>query len=304
LSLNSGSRINFILDIMNRLIILVITLFSITLAHSQGVKPQNVYRVTVTSRYVLENGERTSQFFAVNQEIFDSLGRLHTEIDYNWETRYPDNYRWHFFDSMVHVRTDFFVKEKIDRRVIYDYNADGAVAREVHWKFNDGDSSLFKTINYSFSPDGFPLQIEAVNEKGKRLYRTRSSFDNQGTETKRRVSGRRGAPDDEIVRIDRTVEYDSLGQIVSETSQIRMSDGSRPVNSKKYKYDQEGNVAEIIELDANGKQVSRTEYVWQPNRDRISRIIAYDGNDQLQKYLAKRYEIYRTNDRRQRVIDY
>jgi hypothetical protein len=304
LTWNPVSRINFILDIMNRLIIFFISLFSATLAHSQGVKPQNVYRVTVTSRYVLENGERTSQFFAVNQEISDSLGRLHTEIDYDWETRHPDNYRWHFFDSMLHVRTDFFVKEQIDRRVVYEYNADGAVAREIHWRFNDGDSSMYKTINYSFSPEGLPTQAEAVNENGRRLYRARSSFDNQGTEIKRRVTGRRGEPSDKIKRLDRTVEYDSLGRLIAETSNIRMYDGSRPVNSKNFKYDQEGNVAEIIELDANGRQVSRTEYVWQPNRDRISRIIYYDGNDQLEKYLAKRYEIYRTNDRRQRVIDY
>ncbi|MGF1586068.1 MAG: hypothetical protein ACFCUM_12135 [Bacteroidales bacterium] len=289
---------------MNRLIILVISLFSFTLAHSQGVKPQNVYRVTVTSRYVLENGERTSQFFAVNQEISDSLGRLHTEIDYNWETRHPDNYRWHFFDSMVHVRTDFFVKEQIDRRVVYEYNGKGAVVREFHFQFQDGDSSLFKTISYSYNSDGLPTQTEAVNENGRRLYRARSTFDSRGTEIKRRVSGRRGEPADKIKRLDRTVEYDSLGQMVTETSQIRMSDGSRPTYSKKYMYDPEGNVAEIIELDANGRQVSRTEYVWQPNRDRISRIIYYDGNDQLEKYLAKRYEIYRTNDRRQRVIDY
>lgn len=297
-------KINFIFNIMKRLIILAISLFLIATAYGQGVKPQNVYRVTVTSRYVLENGERTSQFYAVNQEISDSLGRLHTEIDYDWETHYPGNYRWHFYDSMVHVRTDFFVKEQIDRRVVYESNGKGAVVREFHFQLQDGDSSLVKTISYSFNSDGLPMEVEAVNEKGRRLYRVKSSFDSQGTEIKRRVSGRRGEPDDKILRLDKVVEYDSMGQLVAEISQIRMSDGSRPAFSKKYAYDQEGNIAEIIELDAQGKQVTRTEYVWQPNRNRITRIIYYDSNDQLQKYLAKRYEIYRTNDRRQRVIDY
>ncbi|HPX04356.1 MAG TPA: hypothetical protein PLC17_00350, partial [Tenuifilaceae bacterium] len=53
-------------------------------------EPQDVRRVIVTSSYVIENGQRTSKFFATKQEIYDSLGRMHTEIFYN-NDHYPQN---------------------------------------------------------------------------------------------------------------------------------------------------------------------------------------------------------------------
>jgi hypothetical protein len=48
----------------NRLkIITTSLLITITTAlFAQGEKPQNIYRVTVNSRYVIENGERTSKY--------------------------------------------------------------------------------------------------------------------------------------------------------------------------------------------------------------------------------------------------
>lgn len=291
--------------IFARFKLLVILLASISITcHSQGVKPTNVYRVTVTSRYVLENGERTSTFYAVNQEISDSLGRMHTEIDYDWETRYPNNYRWHYFDSMLHVRTDYFKDEQLDRRVVYQYNSDTTVFRENHYQLQDEDTVLFMTLNYSLNSDGLPEQVEAVNDLGRRLYRMRSTFDEMGTEIKRRVTGRRGDPDDGVRRLDREAAYDSLGMLISENVQLRMADRSRKEYVRQYKYDDSGNKTEITEQDGQGNQISRIEIDWQQNRNRISRIRYYDSGNILEKYLAKRYEIYRTADRRQRVIDY
>ncbi len=291
--------------IFTRFKMFVILLAGITITcHSQGIKPTNVYRVTVTSRYVLEDGERTSQFYAVNQEISDSLGRMHTEIDYDWETRYPNNYRWHYFDRMLHVRTDYFKDGQLDRRVVYQYNSDTIVLREHHYRLQDKDTVLFRTLDYSLNSDGLPEQIEAVNESGQRLYRIRSRFDDNGTEVRRRVTGRRGDPDDGVRRLDREAAYDSLGVLISETVQLRMADRSRRQYTLKYEYDENQNITEILKLDDEGNQVSRTEYVWQPRRNRLQRIISYDIDDNLEKYLAKRYEIYRTTDRRQRVIDF
>ncbi len=291
--------------IYTRFIMFVILLAGITITcHSQGIKPTNVYRVTVTSRYVLENGERTSTFYAVNQEISDSLGRMHTEIDYDWETRYPNNYRWHFFDSMLHVRTDYFKDEQLDRRVVYHYNSDTTVFRENHYRLQGEDTVLFMTLNYSLNSDGLPEQIEAVNDSGRRLYRIRSRFDDNGIEVRRRVTGRRDNPDDGVRRLDREAAYDSLGMLLSETVQLRMADRSRRQYNRRYEYDENQNITEILEMDDEGNQVSRTEYVWQPRRNRLQRIISYDAGNNLEKFLGKRYEIYRTTDRRQRVIDY
>ena len=197
---------------MNRIIIYLICLL---LAHSsvgaQGIKPTNVYRVTVTSRYVIEDGERTSQFYAVNQEISDSLGRMHTEIDYDWETRYPNNYRWHFFDSMLLVRTEYYVNETLDRRVVVEYDPDTLVIAERHYRLQDNDTLLDRTIEYSYDSNRLPVRVVATNDAGRRLYRSRSSYDDQGTEIRRRVTGRRGDPDDSIRRLDRQAEYDSTG---------------------------------------------------------------------------------------------
>ncbi len=288
-----------------RLLILLSLLLLLNLtSHSQGVKPRNVYRVTVTSRYVLEDGERTNKFYAINQEIYDSLGRLHTEIDYDWETRYPNNYRWHFFDSMLLVRTEYFVNERLDRRVVFEYDSDTLVTREFHYELQDEDTILVKTLDYSRNADGLPELVVARNDAGRRLYRARSTFDEKGAEIRRRVTGRRGDPDDRIRRLDRESEYDSLGLLVSETVQLRMADGARDRYTRKYRYDGQENIIGMLELDDNGNQVKRIEYTYQPRRNRLQRIIYYDKNDQIEKYLAKRYEIYRTTDRRQRVIDY
>ncbi len=274
------------------------------LSYSQGIKPSNVYRVTVTSRYVVENGERTSQFNAVNQEIYDSLGRLHTDIVFDWETRYPSNYRWHFYDSMLLVRTEHYIDENLDRRVVYEYNRDTLVSVELHYRRQGEDTLLVKVLNYSYNKEGLPERTGALNSSGRRLFRVRSSFDEAGTEIRRRVSGRRGAPDDGISRLDREAEYDSLGLLVYEKVRLRMVDRGRKEYTRRYQYDDRGNIIEMLESDQNGNPVRRIEYGWQQNRNRLARIRYYDGEGNLEKFLAKRYEIYRTTDRRQRVIDY
>ncbi len=274
------------------------------LSHSQGIKPSNVHRVTVTSRYVIEDGERTSQFNAVNQEIYDSLGRLHADIDFDWETRYPNNYRWHFYDSMLLVRTEHYIDEKLDRRVIYEYHSDTLVSGEFHYTRQGEDTLLYKVIKYSYNQEGLPESIEALNSSGRRLFRVRSSYDETGTEIRRRVSGRRGGPEDGISRLDREAEYDSLGFLVYEKVQLRMSDRSRKEYTRRYRYDDRGNLVEKLESDQNGDPVSRIEFGWQRDRNRLAQIRYYDAEGNLEKFLAKRYEIYLTPDRRQRIIDY
>ncbi len=274
------------------------------LSHSQGIKPSNVYRVTVTSRYIVENGERTNQFSAVNQKIYDSLGRLHTDIDFDWETRYPGHYRWHFYDSMLLVRTEHFVDEKLDRRVVYEYNSDTLVSREIYYKKQGEDTLLYKVMKYSFNQEGLPERIVALNSSGRRLFRVRSSFDESGTEIRRRVSGRRGDPEDGIRRMDREAEFDSLGFLVYEKVRLRMSNRANKEYTIKYQYDDRGNLVEKLEMDHNGNQIGRIEYNWQRDRNRLAQIRYYDSEGNLEKFLAKRYEIYRTTDRRQRVIDY
>ncbi len=289
---------------MKRLALLLLLSPLALIIYSQGIKPQNIYRVTVTSRYVLQEGERTNQFHAVNQEIYDSLGRLHTEIDYDWETRYPGDYRWHFYDSMLLVRTEYYVDETLERRVVFEYDRNTVLTAERHYTLQGGDTLLFRTLEYTYDDGKLPVRVEARNPDGRRLYRSRSTYDDHGNEIRRRVTGRRGDPEDGIRRLDREAGYDSVGLLVNETVSLRMSDRSRSEYAKTYRYDEEGNMIEMTEYDEEGNQVRRKEYVWQQGRNRLQRIITYDADDNMVKYLAKRYEIYRTPDRRQRVIDY
>ncbi len=270
----------------------------------QGIRPSNIYRVTVTSSYEIERGERTSRFFAVGQELYDSLGRLHTEIDFNRETNYPDNYRWHYYDSLLLVRTEYFINEKPVLRVVYSHDESGVLTGEQHFDFSGDDPVLLKTIGFINDQSGLPVQLRARNSSGRILYRTRSVYDGSGTEISRRVRRLRGGPDDLILRLERVPRYDGEGRLASETVRLRLTGRNRHSYTRKYRYDDHDNITGIVELDMHGRQVSRIEYVWQQNRNRITRIIHYDSDDRLEKYLALRYEIYRTSDRRQRVIDY
>jgi hypothetical protein len=272
---------------MKQVIIFLACLAVTNAVNSQGTKPQNVYRVVITSQYVLEDGERTGEFFSINQKISDSLGRRHTEIDFNPETRYPGNYRWHYFDNMLKVRTDFFINEKINRRIVYQYNTIGLVSSEMHYGFENNEPVLVRVVEFSYNLSGLPEKAEVFGPSGKRLYRVISSYDRNGSEIRRRVKGRREVPDDNIMRLDREPEYDITGMLVSETLRLRMSDRTSSGYTRKYQYDERGNITGKLELDDVGKQVLRTEYVWQQNRDRLTRVIHYDGNDRLERYIAK-----------------
>jgi hypothetical protein len=286
------------------LVILLLCLLPVVSARPQGRKPQNVYRVNVTSSHLLEGGEQTGSFYVVKQEIFDSLGRLHTEIDFTRETRYPDNYRWHYYDSMQLTGTDVFENEKIVKRIVFEYNDKGLLTGELRYGFRGEEPFLQEAVNYSYDPAGLPHRAVSYGEKGKRLYRIRAGFDESGTEIRRRVAGRRGEPSDGIARLDRKAEYDARGLLVSETLWIRMSDRNRLEYMKKYRHNEEGEIISVTRLDNLGNQLSRTEYDWQSGRNRLSVIRHYDGNDELTEYFTIRYEIYRSPDRRDRVIDY
>lgn len=288
-----------------RLIIPLSALFLISLVtYSQSVSPRDVRRVTVTSSYILEDGDRTNRQVAINQEIFDSLGRPHTVIDFDPQTGYPGNYRWLYHDSMLLVRTDHFTDEKLDKREVLEYRADSLIEKRIHYRFVNDEALLHKTVEYTYNSEGLPGTINAYDISGRRLYRVRSSFDEQGTETRRRVSGRRGEPEDGIIRLDRKPEYDERGFLVSEVVNLRESDRSRSTYQKRYTHDDRELMVEMTMLDGDGNQLKRIEYIYQDTRDRLIFIKTYDQDNRLTEWLEKRYEIYSDGNRRQRIIDY
>ncbi|MFA5647235.1 MAG: hypothetical protein WC951_02895 [Bacteroidales bacterium] len=269
---------------------------------SQGVKPDNIYRVTVNSRYVIENGERQSKYFAVGQLISDSLGRLHTEIDFNWETHYPDNYRWHYFDDMVKVKTDFFFKEKLNHFNVYNYNPTGALSELSVYSVNGNDTSLVVQEKYSYATNGNVTKVVGYNKNGKKGFTAKYKYNGFNTETQRKVRAKRAVPSDSILYLAREVTYDSVGRINTEMLIIEKYGLPKKTTQTHYTYDASGNITTEVVSDKDGNTIKRNEYAYRPD-NRIKGLMVYDANETLIDYQAWRYEIYKTADRRFRVFE-
>jgi len=279
-----------------------IILLGFEVALAQQREPQNIYRVRVQSRYVLEDGQRTRQFYAINQQIQDSLGRIHTEIDYDWETRYPNNYRWHYFEGTTKTKTKYFENEKLVRIEEFDMDTDDRLRELKITTVAPGDTTLQLRVEYNYNPDGTINQAIGYLPNDRRGYRARYRYDHNGTEISRRVRGRRAVPPDSIIRLDREPQYDSLDRIIFEKLTTRMADRSVTGKQVAYEYDNKNNVTGEIIHDANGNIRERRIYSYRRD-NRIQRLERFDAEDNLIEYLAWRYEIYRTSDRRHRVLE-
>ncbi|HCY01310.1 MAG TPA: hypothetical protein DG754_14325 [Bacteroidales bacterium] len=282
--------------------ILVVLFLGGNLLYAQVEKPQNIYRVTVNSRYVIENGERTSTFFAINQLIYDSLGRLHTEIDFDWETHYPNNYRWNYFNGQQKVKTDFFFKEKLSRIEEYDFNENQKLISLTLYHVSPSDTTLSVKEVYSYDKTGHVTKATGYNERGKRGYRTTSKYDDKGNEIYRKVKGKRIAPPDSIMYLQKEIAYDSLNRIGKETVTIDKIGEPRLTKTYTYAYTDDGNITEKTIIDSQGNIQKRKEYVYRSDK-RLQQIKVFDNNGNLEDHLAWRYEIYKTSDRRFRTLE-
>lgn len=268
----------------------------------QIVKPQNIYRVTVVSEYEIEEGKYTSKSTPIFQLISDSLGRLHTEIDYTLETRYPDNYRWHYFEGLTKKKTDFFLKEKLVRIEEYEHTISGMLSEVRFFKVNINDTMLVVRETYIYDINGKLTQSTGFDNRNKRGYRVMYKYDDKGTMIERQTKGKRLSPPDSILFLKRAPQYDSLGRISYETLEVEKVGKPRSVRIVEYKYDSKNNLTEKTIKDKDGKQIKRKEFVYRHD-DRLQRRSIYDEADNLIEFRAWRYEIYKTSDRRNRVLE-
>lgn len=290
---------------MRKTIILlsILSIWKLTsVVHGQIVKPLNIYRVTVVSEYEIVNGNYTSKSKPLFQFITDSLGRLHTEIDYNIETRYPDNYRWHYFDGQTKKKTEFYLKEKLNRIEEYDHQANGLLSQLTIYGVSDTDTLLSVRETYTYNSNGLLTRTTGYNSRGKRGYRVSYKYDDNGTEIERKISGRRLTPPDSIRHLKRTPVYDSLIRITSETLEVEKVGKGKTTRKIEYKYDAQNNLIEKTLRDNLGNQIKRKEFVYRPD-NRLQRRSIYDADNNLVQFRAWRYEIYRTSDRRHRVLE-
>jgi len=272
---------------------------------SQTRPPQNIRKVTVTSQYEIVNGQKTDKMWAVYQEIYDSLGRLHTEIEYDFKDHYPHNYKWHTFIGKQVAHTDYFESEKLKLARYFTYNNDSLVSKEVIKLIKPGDTSIYATLSYKYNPQRKPVLVEAIGKNGKSVFKSKYTYDSKGTELTRVVNIKKGySPLDSIVELICKPKYDSLDRLTEKLISITKVNKPKTTQTIKYSYDRKNNIIGITNLDNNGKQINREERLFQESRNRLMIIKYYDSNDRLVKWLEKRYEIYRTKDRRIHEIDY
>ena len=287
----------------NRLLaLLAVPFISVNLLYAQVEKPENIYRVTVNSRYVIENNERTSTFFAINQLIYDSLGRLHTEISFDWETHYPSNYRWHYFNGLQKVKTDFFYKEKLTRIEKYVLNEKQKLVSLSLYLVNQNDTTLGVREEYSYGNTGLVTKATGYNERSKRIYKTTFKYDAKGNEIYRKVKGKRATPPDSIVFLQKEIAYDSLNRIAEETVTLDKIGKPRITKTYAYAYTDDGSIAEKTIIESSGDILKRKEFIYRSDK-RLQQIKVYDKNGALIDHLAWRYEIYKTSDRRNRTLE-
>jgi len=269
---------------------------------AQSREPQNIYRVRVASRYIFEDGKRTSKFFAIEQQLRDSLDRLHTEIFFDWATHNPDKYRWRYFDGQVKYKTDFFENEKLVRIEEYAYTKDSLLNQLIVKKVTDGKVDYQGKVTYSYNTDGKIIQTDGFNEKGKRCFKAKYIYDANGTEIERKVKAKKCTPPDSILFLNRTVSYDSLGRIATEKLILEKVGKGRSIQNMGYTYDKNGNITEMILKDEHGATLQRNEYQYR-NDNRIKLLNIYNADNEQIDCIAWRYELYKTNDRRQRMYE-
>jgi len=281
-------------------------LFStVNLALAQQRPLQNIRRVTVTNQYVLEKGNKTDKFWAVYQEMYDSLGRLHTEINSDFSDHYPHNFIWNTFKGKQVIKKEFFENEKLHLLKEYTYNKDSLISMEIIRLVKPGDTSVYLTLTYKYNQLNKPILIEAKTPNAKIAYTSKSTYDFKGTELTRKVKALNGfIPFDSIITMNCKPSYDSIGRLIGNQLTIVKADKRLTASHYGYKYDKKGNIIETAIRDEKGKLIYREERIYEAGRNRLQQIKQYDSSNNLVKWLAKRYEIYRTNDLRIREIDY
>jgi CRISPR/Cas system CSM-associated protein Csm2 small subunit len=227
---------------------------------------------------------------------------MHTEIDYDWENHYPNNYRWHYFEDKTKVKTDHFIKEKLSHFYVYSYSGDGKLSGLSLYQINGTDTVMVVKEQKTYDATGKLTQTAGFNSLGKRGFKTKYKYDLKGTEIERKVSGKKVVPSDSIIYLKRIVTYNDKNRFTSENLIIDKFGKPRAFINTLYKYDDKGNLTEEVTSNQLGQTLSRKEYAYRPD-NRIQTMSVFDSSNALVDFRAWRYEIYKTANRSQRVLE-
>ncbi len=273
------------------------------LLFAQNRPLQDIRRVIVTSQYEIKEGKRTGVSMVIKQEIKDSLDRIHTILNRDYTTQRITSHTWNTFNGKQVSRTDEFVNEKLKYYKLYSYTSDSLIDTESIYMVTPGDTALYVKLKYKYK-NRKPLQVDAIDVKGKTAYSSKSVFDGNGKEILRKVKVKKNVlPLDSIIEKSNTPLYDSLGRVSSETVKTKFFGGKTQLQKFNYSYNMQGLIASIEEYDDKGILLYRKVLEYN-DKGMLKFISVYNANNRLTNYYAKRYELYPTRDRRNQIIEY
>ncbi|GEM_PF-1465451 len=279
-----------------------ILIFSQISAQTRPV--QDVRRVIVTIGYAIENGQQKDSKYAIEQELFDSLNRKHTEIVFDIKDHYPHCYKWHYYKGKERVKTQIFRNEKMAQILEFTYK-NNQVNQQVVKTVQSKDTSILYILNFTYNSSGNPTKVTAKNTQGKEVYTSSSKFDSKGHELSRKVKTKGNIyPQDSILRLASKPVYNTVGLLASDKIKTSYINKQKQNIEFRYIYDDKKNLTGITKLDEKGKQLSREERIYHSKIEgRIIQIKYFDANDVLIKSITKRYETYRAHDIMSRTIE-
>ncbi|MHC1703417.1 MAG: hypothetical protein AB9846_05865 [Tenuifilaceae bacterium] len=284
-------------------LIFSIAIYSLTFGQTRP--SQNIRWVTVTTQYVVVDGTNKGESYPINQEIYDSLGRCHTEIDFGFKDHYAHNYRWHTFNGTQKVKSEIFENEKLKRIRVFSYTKDSLLAQETIKTVKPGDTSLYLNLYFKYNQNKKPIQVEAKTATGKTAYISKSTYNEKGKELTRKVRVKKNFfPEDSILNLVSVPVYDSLGRLKSELLTKIKTNKTVSKKTIKYTFNNRNQLVGTVEVDVNGSQIGREEREYQNSKGRLTLIRYFDKNNVLINMFGKRYEIYRSNERRDREQEY
>jgi len=195
------------------------------------------------------------------------------------------------------------VNEQLSCYKLFTYTSDSLLDTETIYKVSPSDTALYVKLKYKYK-NRKPVQVDAVDLKGKSAYTSKSVFDSNGTEVSRKVKVKKTfVPVDSI--IERTVSpvYDSVGRISSETIKVKLVGGKGVTQKFSYGYNKQGLLTSIEEFDESGKLLYKKRLDYNDKR-MLKFISVFNADNELTEYYAKRYELYPTRDRRNQIIEY
>ena len=276
---------------------LLLTLASSNFVIAQTRLPQNVRRVITTFSYTIENGQQKQPAYVIEQELYDSLSRKHTDIFFDRKDHSPHNFKWFYYKGSALYKAEIYEHEKLKQEIEYTYT-NKLISQQVIKNISSSDTSIYLILNYTNNEIGKPIKIVAKNGQGKLVYSSTSKYNTNGLEISRKVKAKKNIfPQDSIISLSSKPTYDPQGRLAAQKVKTIYSDKRAKTLDYRYSYDSKGNQTGILTLDENGKQVAREElFFHEKYENRVLQINRYGANNVLVEFITKRYEVYPSNN--------